>query len=154
MSSYQYRDPRITDKTAVTVLSLRWKTHTLKIRFFYWDGAQISKQGSETDITHITRTRGRGTGAQHYSVTVRAAAITIVTSSVTSNVKYTTLVTSNVKCAYNQLSANQKPQSTLSMGLICIIHICIFDVVAHLLLWLDGPCWYITLLCVFSTRLY
>ena len=115
MSSYQYRDPRITDKTAVTVLSLRWKTHTLKIRFFYWDGAQISKQGSETDITHITRTRGRGTGAQHYSVTVRAAAITIVTSSVTSNVKYTTLVTSNVKCAYNQLSATINTEHGINM---------------------------------------
>ena len=39
ISSYQYRDPHVKDKTVSRVLSLTWESHTWKWRSLHWDGA-------------------------------------------------------------------------------------------------------------------
>ena len=38
---YQYRDPRVKDKTVATVLSLTWESPYLERRSLYWDGALV-----------------------------------------------------------------------------------------------------------------
>ena len=90
---------------------------------------QISKQGSEIEITHnALRTRDNGTEAPCYNrgVTVSAVAIAIVTSSVTSNVKYITPMTSNIKhvpmykTALSQSEARISTMHCINMHIICI----------------------------------